>query len=239
MPLWGDQGDSDPEGKFKALEKQLLEALKQEEAKGRARLEYITDRLEAALRTIASLQPADVDELRDKRFMIAEWRTWGGFRKWFQDREADELAKPRKLGQAPPRITKQLLGGHIGGDSRKTITRAMQHYRLDPKRAWPPSIWPEADPRLGLRPGETWPPRSWSPLERLGMLLVSSGATALADGRLLHVSRVLWRVCWCYLGPQSAALAVLAYSAGSTEDGWLDVAVDAAQQLLPSVLALQ
>jgi hypothetical protein len=36
----------------------------------------------------------------------------------------------------------------LGADSAKTVTRAMKHFGLNVK-AWPPSTWPEQDPRRG------------------------------------------------------------------------------------------
>lgn len=78
---------------------------------------------------------------------IKEWRVWSGFRADMQHRE-QVMRDAATAGARIPTVSIDALSGHRGGgDSRKSIERRMRHFHLNPKTDWPPSTWPEDEPR--------------------------------------------------------------------------------------------
>jgi len=75
---------------------------------------------------------------------IVAWRTYRGFREDMQAREQAIVDAAHELGRKPI-VTKEALSDQRGGDSVKSISRCMRRYGLEP--AWPPSSWPEEEPR--------------------------------------------------------------------------------------------
>ena len=119
------------------------------------------------------------------RFQIPEWRTYAGFRADMQRREQIQLELQRRNGRIQP-ITKELLAGQRGvggGDSVRSITRAMKFYGLDPLANWPPSAWPEEQP--AKRPRDLHSLAAAALLPAIPLLL-----DVISDGRLNHVVSV-------------------------------------------------
>lgn len=78
---------------------------------------------------------------------IKEWRLYRGFRTDMQHRE-QVMRDAATAADRIPTVSPDALSGHRGGgDSRKSIERRMRHFHLDPKTDWPPSTWPEDEPR--------------------------------------------------------------------------------------------
>lgn len=78
---------------------------------------------------------------RIPRSVIAQWNTYPGFRDDMRERE-------RRVQRHVEGVVSPIsLANQSGGDSLKSIERRMRHYCLDPRKDWPPSTWPEDEPK--------------------------------------------------------------------------------------------
>lgn len=131
-----------------------------------------------------------VDRARPRQPQNRLWRTYVGFRDDMRRREQEVRKAQRETGTVLA-ITIALLAGHSGADSERTIRRTMEHYHLDPERDWPPSTWPDEEPKPA------------SGLQHLTCLVAGLGGFSVvdlvSDGRLDHVIRIVLTQIGCHL----------------------------------------
>jgi hypothetical protein len=142
--------------------------------------------------TEADEQPDDASNHADRavRSRVEEWRSWPGFRGDMVHREKEYLR------HNDPPVTKLALAGHDGdGDSVKSIERRMEDYGLDPRLHWPPSTWPERDPRQMDLGGHLM-------AAILAGLFLTEMIDVVSDGKLNHAIKFAWELCQHVLSGQ-------------------------------------